>query len=376
MNPVDRSIALYVTEHGYGHLARCLEVARELRRLAPETKLHVRAPFPREQVEAALGFPPDSHAPVRLDVGLVQLDSLRADLPATVERLGEYYGAEGDRLVGEEARWLERSGIDAALIDIPPRAFDACRLAGVPAYGLTNFSWDWIWRDLAEEEPRLAPFAEKAAESYASCARLFRTVMHAGLDAFPTVEDVPLVARISRTDPEEVRSMLRLVDGRTVVVLSFGGAGVRGITPPPAALHERFLFIASEPLPDPGPPFVYINNETLQGKGLRYCDLVAAADIAMSKPGYSTVAECLANRTAMIYSDRSRFAEYPVIVRYIREKLPSERIDSGDLLAGRWGGALDRLVDRRPFRFPPERIDGAEVVARRLLEEVGGADPG
>ena len=363
-------IAFYISGHGYGHLTRALEVARSLRAITTDIGIHVRAPFLLGQVEDSLGFAPDTFQSTRLDIGLVQLDSLRADLPASADKLAYYYGSEGDRIIDEEAGWLTGASIDAALIDIPPRAFDACDRAGIPAFGLTNFSWDWIWRDLAEEEPRLAHFADLAEKSYAGCRLLFKTVMASGLDAFPVQTDVPLVARISRRDPEETRRLLGLENEKPVVLLSFGGEGLRNARPPDAELHRRYTFIATEPMPDPGPPFKYISDSLVRSLDLRYCDLIRMVDIAMSKPGYSTIAECVANRSALVFSDRSRFAEYPVIIDYIREVLPSEHIQMEELLAGKWSRPLNKLAAHSPFEFKRVRTDGADVVAKRLICEV------
>ncbi|MBD3166937.1 hypothetical protein GF324_10085 [bacterium] len=367
-----KRLAIYLTGHGYGHMTRTMEIAREVRSLRPEWELHVRTVHEELLIEQALGFAPTSYEPVQLDIGLVQKDSLRWDPEATVERLAYYFGYEGDQLVEREAQWLRDHNVDAALLDIPPRGFDACRLAKVPAYGITNFSWDWIWADLVEEEPRLERFSRCARVAYGSCRRLFEIQMAAGLDAFPVREQVPVVARISNREPDEVRDILGLDPNRIAVTLSYGGEGLNGALQIPARLHERFQFLVTQPMEDPGEPFTHVRNADLEAADLRYCDLVRATDIVMTKPGYSITAECAANRTAVVYSDRGRFAEYPFIVDFIETYLPSAFLAGDDLRAGRWEEALTGLADRMPFQFTDVRVDGARHVARRLAEEVEG----
>ncbi|MDP8206631.1 MAG: hypothetical protein P9L92_08225 [Candidatus Electryonea clarkiae] len=363
------NLAVYVTGHGYGHMTRTMEILRYLKIEYNEVRVHIRAPFPKEHIIEAAGFKPDSHVPIRLDIGLVQKDSLSIDIPRSVEKLEYFYGSDGDRLVQEEANWLRNNQIDIALIDIPPRAFEACALAGVPAFGSTNFSWDWIWSDLADDDPRFEPYAGKARAGYQTCKCLFRTVMCKGLDAFPVVQDVPLVSRISQHDPFETRDSLGIQHEKVVIILSYGGSGLEGLTLPPKAIHDRFLFVVTEPMKDPGEPFFYISDSYLRSLNLRYCDLVRMADIVMSKPGYSTVAECVGNKTAMVYSDRGRFAEYPVIANYIEEFLPSRLLESNHLRSGNWMDSLDSLTAERPFKFPETRTDGAKTVVRLLVEK-------
>lgn len=364
-------LAIYVTGHGFGHLTRTLEVAREVLKLAPETELHIRAPYPEEQIRANLGRAPESFEPVRLDLGLVQVDSLTQDYDSSLERLAWFYGPEGDKLVEAEAAWLERTGIDAALLDIPPRAFDACRLAGVPAYAMGNFSWDSIWRDLAAERPAFGRYADKAAEAYGYTSIFFEGGMRVDLSAFPRVESVPLIARISSMEPEEARRRLDLPEEQPIALLAYGGEGVRNITLPGGEWRNRFLWTATEQLPDLGSGTRQILDRTMRERDVCYCELVAASDLVMTKPGYSTVAECAANRTPLIITPRRGFLEARVIEEYVRETLPHAVLPPDKLASGEWDEALERITELMELPYPDIPSDGAQVIARRLLEEVG-----
>ena len=101
------------------------------------------------------------------------------------------------------------------------------------------------------------------------------------------------------------------------------------------------------------------------GNGLRYEDLVAACDVVATKPGYGIIAECIANQTAIMYTSRGRFAEYPVLVDQMPRYLRCRYLDHDDLFAGRWRGVLDRIM---ASPAPPERAatDGADAIARRI----------
>ncbi len=371
-------LAAYITGHGYGHLTRCTEVLRYLARLSPDTEIHVRAPYRRDTVVQMLGFEPASVTSVRLDIGIIQRDAIRADWDETLVRLEYYFGQKGAALVEEEAEWLEAAGIDAAYMDIPVRPFDACRLAGVPAFGIANFSWDYIWADLAEERSHFAVYARRAREAYRTCEKLFRTRMATDLSAFPVIEDVPLVARLSDVDPATVRKALGIDPLKPVVILSYGGEGLSGITFPPEELHKDFQFIITEPMADPGQPFRFISEAEQAELGLRFCDLVHMADVVMSKPGYSTVAECVGNLTAMVYSERKdRFAEYDAIVDYIQQQLPYAYLPSEALYAGQWRSALEAVLEaNETFAFGREPVNGAEVVAKKLLSGIESLQPG
>ncbi len=365
-------LAVYITGHGLGHLTRSMEVMRFIRSKAPKIELHIRAPYKKETVIGSLGFEPDSHTPVRMDIGMIQHDAISADMEATQQRLEYYFGQKGAGIVEEEADWLIDKEIDAAYLDIPPRPFDACRIADVPAFAMTNFSWDFIWSGLAEHWGGFSSFADRAREAYGSCRKLYRTKMNADLSAFPEVEDVPLVARLSDKDPAQVRKALGIDSKKPVVILSYGGVGMNGIKLPTSDLHRDFQFIVTEPMKNPGDPFLYISEAELCILGIRYCDLVHMADVVMSKPGYSTVSECVGNLTALVYTERlDHFAEYPIVVEYIKQQLPYAFLPSEDLYAGNWRSALVTAWEANDrFAFGEEAVNGAEVVAERLISEL------
>ncbi len=99
-------LAVYITGHGYGHLTRTLEICKSIRKFAPEVEIHLRAPYDPDFIKNSFGFLAETHACVRLDIGLIQKDSLNPDMGKTVQELSYHYGQEGNALVEIEAEWL------------------------------------------------------------------------------------------------------------------------------------------------------------------------------------------------------------------------------------------------------------------------------
>ncbi len=161
-----------------------------------------------------------------------------------------------------------------------------------------------------------------------------------------TVIDLPFIARRSMRDPADTRRRLGIASDRPVVLTSFGGYGA-DLPLDITSRSARFTLIP--PLRDPP-------------AGFEYEDLVAAADVVVSKPGYGIVSECIANATALLYTSRGRFAEYDVFVSEMPRVLRSRYISQDDLLAGRWADAIDALLAQPPAPEHP-RLDGAEVAS-------------
>jgi hypothetical protein len=293
----------------------------------------------------------------------VQRDALVIDLPGTVEACRAFAATWPERLEAE-TRWLRESGATVVVGDVPPLAFAAAAAAGVPSIAVTNFSWDWIYGHLALTEPALAEAADQARAAYATTRLLLRLPFAGDLSAFPRIEDVPLVARQPTLEPGDARRRLGLGAG-PAVLLSFGGIGLR---PPSAEVLARsadFDFLV-EGVEGEAANVQSVEEARLTALGLGYEDVVAAADVVVTKPGYGIVTDAIAGRTRIVYTERGDFPEYPVMVAEMGRYVPSVHLGNDDVRAGRYADAI-RAVLAMPFPpLPP--LDGASVGARRILK--------
>src|SRR4029077_6112677 len=102
-----------------------------------------------------------------------------------------------------------------------------------------------------------------------------------------------LISPRSRSDRADTRHRLGVTDNRPLVLTSFGAYG--------AAIPRDLVTKSTS--------FTAVSFERHPPHGLAYQDVVAAADVVISKPGYGIVSECIANNTALVYTSRGRFAE-------------------------------------------------------------------
>jgi hypothetical protein len=370
-----RPIVYYISGHGFGHASRSIEVVNALLALAPDRPVHVRTAAPRWLFDLTVRGP-ITFDPLDTDPGVVQRDSLSLDAGETVRRANDYV-RDLPTLAAAEAAHLR--AVDAAFVvaDIPPLALEAARLAGVPSMALGNFTWDWIFRDYPGGEAA----ADALGEVYRRGGRAFRLPLAGGFETIPEVTDLPFIARRARHAPAETRARLGLPEGRLALV-SFGGYGVNGIDLDALSRTAGWTLIISASVPF-GPDRVPLAEAATRGAlhpldepamyamGLRYEDVVAAVDVVVTKPGYGIISECLANDTALLYTDRGHFIEYDVLVREMPRVVRDAYMPQAALLTGHWQQALDALI---AAPAPPERppVDGATVAARWILGQLDG----
>lgn len=375
------SIFFYVSGHGFGHAARQIEVINALGSTVlpqgPDLDLVVRTSAARWLFDRTVRVP-FTFLEGPCDTGVVQIDSLRLDEEATIRRAAQFH-RRLPALVAQEAALLRSHDARLVIADAPPLACAAAAAAGIPSIVLANFTWDWIYEGYPaalESETELLPAIR---EAYGHAEAAWRLPLHGGFatfDSAQSVTDVPFVSRHAMHGLDDVRRRLHLPAGRALALSSFGGYGVENFDPARLdCLGEYGVVVTGREAPEALPAGVsFVDERELDAAGFRYEDLVAAVDVVVTKPGFGIIAECLANRTAMLYTSRGTFREYDVMVAQMPRFLRCEFIDQGSLLGGRWRAALDRLMQQPA---PPERpaTNGADVVAAMIAARVGACGP-
>jgi L-arabinokinase len=171
---------------------------------------------------------------------------------------------------------------------------------------------------------------------------------------------------------------LKVPADKPIVLVSFGGFGLPGLDTEALAKFKKYTVLTAVNVPlsrakkdalavERKGAFVSVNEEAMYDVGIRYEDLVGAAEVVVTKPGYGIVSECIANDSAILYTSRGHFPEYDVLVEEMPKHLRSAFISQDDLFAGKWENYLDKLRAQPKPKKKPE-TNGADVAAEILLK--------
>jgi L-arabinokinase len=328
-------IIFYVSGHGFGHATRVNAIIEALFAAASGIEIAVRTRAPR------LLFHPDVHYfAANVDAQVVEsADALTVDMEATARRASAFLG-DADAIVMAEAAWVHASGAWLVVTDIAPLAGEVAAMAGVPCVATSNFLWTWILERSADSAT-----LDRMRRGYSLCTEALRLPFSHpdGWEMFPRVIDVPLVAPRSSRPREEIRRELG-VNGSTLVLIG----GRARLAPEHRIGGDReYAFVAPDSLPD-------------------FHDLVRAADIVVSKIGYSITAECIAEGVRLLYPPREGFREEAILRREAPQFIPTLAIPKEDWAGGKWGPYLRELASA-PAPAGRLRPSGARVVANHLL---------
>jgi hypothetical protein len=353
------TIAYYISAHGYGHGVRSCDIIRALLRLRPGLRLIIVSDLPRAFLENRLAPGAFEYRQASFDVGMVQLDSIRVDIPATLERVWKLCGNR-DALKRCETEFLLSHNVHLVAADIPSIPLEAAAQVGIPGIAVGNFSWDWIYSDYQGEDARWRAVCRAFAEGYAQSRLLLRLPFHAEMDVFPNIEDVPLLATPGGVRRDEIAELTGALPGVPWILLSFttldwDEAALQSVER--LAGHEFFTVL---PL-----AWERRNIHPIDRAAVRFSDVLASCDAVISKPGFGILSDCAVNRKPLIYAERAGFAEYPILEAAIRRCLRHVHIPSARLYRGDLRGALDKI---RGAPEPPETLaSGGDLIAAERM---------
>jgi hypothetical protein len=358
------AIAYYITSHGYGHGVRSCCIIRAVNELHPGLAVQVVSMLPVGFLHNQIGSTRNDVRAMSFDVGMVQLDSIRVDLDATLVQAERIYGNRRI-LVEQEAAYLADSGIALVVADIPGIPLEAAARAGIPAVGVGNFGWDWIYSEFLPGNPRWAPIVEMFCEQYSLADLLLRLPFCEDMKAFARIEDIPLVARPGRARRDEIASLTGCSPEKKWILLSFTTLDWGNEALTQVEQIENYEFLTVLPL-----EWKRKNIYALRREQVTFADVVASVDAVVSKPGFGILSDCIVNRKPLIYADRSEFLEYPILEAAIRKYLKYVHIPVGQLYAGNLRDSLDRIWSS-PEPVAKLQLGGDLVAANRIAGLVG-----
>jgi predicted glycosyltransferase len=345
-----------VTGHGFGHAVRASSVAAAIQEICPEILLVLVTTAPRWLLETYI--PGEFiHRPRALDVGVIQSDSLTMDQEATLEKLQQVQ-KNANAIIAGEVNFIKTNRVGLILADIPPLAAKIAITAQIPCWMMSNFGWDFIYRDWGGEFVKIADWV---GECYAICDRLFRLPLNEPMSAFSNITDVGLTGGTPRYSSEQLRSMFNIkTPVERTILLTFGGLNLQEIPYHILSEFPDWQFITFD---DHAP--ILPNLLKISGKDYRPVEFMPLCGRVVSKPGYSTFAEALRLSIPIVSLTREGFAESPLLLSGIQNYAHHQILNPEEFFQGKWE-FLHELA-KPPQQADLLALDGTEVIAQMIV---------
>lgn len=356
-------LAFYITAHGYGHASRSCDVLRALREQSPETPIHVIADLPEDFFTTRLPPGPWRFRRARFDVGMVQLDSIRVDVRATLKECRALL-ERAPQLLAAEERFISENKIGAVVCDIPAIPLRAARACGVPAIAIGNFAWDWIYEEFLATDAAWQPVVDHFRRGYSESDLLLRYPFAEPMTAFPNHAEIGVPARAGVNRRAELAHLCGADPAKRWVLLSFTTLDLGPVALERIRSLREWEFFTVAPLQWAGPNFHCVDRSRIS-----YSDVLASCDAVLTKPGFGVLSECAVNDKPMIYVERTEFREYPILESAVKRYFRNVHLPAEDLYRGNLRSALESIESAvRPGERVPS--GGDQQAARHILRRV------
>jgi hypothetical protein len=351
-------LCYYITGHGFGHAIRATQV---LKALPPDLPLILKTTAPERLFREELPGRAFEYVSAEYDCGCLQSDSVTVLRRETLTRYGEIARRNAAHLPDEIA-FLRQHGIRCVASDVPSFPLYAAREGGIPGVAIANFTWHDIYAEYVETPEDDALLAQMASE-YAAATLACITPLSVPTvgDVFPHVMRVPLVARRGKPQREALMAALDIPANKHLALLYLGNWGL-DIHWKTLEQWTEWIFLVDQPLETS-----IANVRAFDARRWHYADAAASVDTVISKAGYGTLTECIANSVPLIYLPRYGFAEHEALVLGMKEWGGGIEISEVAFFAGEWGDALQSALSARlnPNAYA---TNGAEIIANILVE--------
>jgi len=350
-----------ISSHGFGHAAQMLPVLNALGRTVPGSKAILRTTIPPWFFKGRLSMAWDV-SPAEQDIGCVQRGPLTIDVDATWAAHKAFH-ADWERRVVRESEAIRSTSPDLVVSNISHLALEAAALAGVPAVGLCSLSWDGVLEALLDSGGSTrglqAAVIQRIRQSYGVADLMIRATPGIPLSAFRKVIDVGPIAQPLAPDPERVRKAIGAGAQEQLVLVSLGGIALEAFPYERLEGLRSYRFIVSGPV-----PAGFRRVHAAASIPVPFATLLASADVLVTKPGYSTVVEAVAQCKPVVYVRRYNFVDEDCLVSYLHRYGRGVELPAADFTSGRWDDALRAVSGTpQPSETAPPPTGAAEAAA-------------
>ncbi len=346
------NIAVYISGHGFGHLAQMAPVLNRIHHIAPDFRFLIRCSLPKTEIQSRLKFNFELET-TPVDVGVIQKSAIEEDQQASIKQMHVWVD-QMDKQIEQEIKWLSHFNASLVISDISPLAFPTAKALDIPGIGLATLDWHTIYSYWLDADDLII---KKLAKAYSQCDLLLTPPMAMHMPVFPNRQDIGLIATQAAAIINPVAT-----DQRKKALVLFGGCGNPPYDLQALANMPDWLFLIPD-APSHSPENVqsiHFNAE------LRPIDLMQHIDVVLCKPGYGVLSECWSTSTPIAWVERPDFPEFPMLKEWLDQSFPACGMGRSDFQHGHWQAALD-AANTDPCCFPEIEADGAIEAADIII---------
>ncbi len=353
------TIAIYTSNHGFGHSTRMAALASEFIRFGIRVQIRSNRP---QHLFRDLDPKFTDISVTTCDFGVKHGPNLTTDKAATRSALLNLMSGRLE-LLDAEISWLREAAIDLVIADIPWLAVEAASYAGIPVFAISNFDWFYIYSSIFEADQELKPVLNAIYGIYQRVDLAYKLPFSGrdGMLAFPNATKLGLLARKNESYTD-IRSLHGIPATEPILLTMYGGEGSLELDLETicGVFKGRVFSTNSE---------IKSDRHICLAPDADFLDYIKAADIILTKPGYSSLAEAVQFGKTIVYRERLNYPEERLLIQGLKAypykyALPQKRLSRTG-----WTTLFKNIARQDKARIPGAFTNSNTEVAARIIAD-------
>ncbi|MCB5185252.1 hypothetical protein LG201_08550 [Methylobacillus gramineus] len=360
-----RHLLVYISGHGYGHVAQIAPVLNQLRLLSPTIRLTICSAVPEAFLRSriAVSFSYIRHV---ADFGMLMQSALEVDTHASVQAYLDFH-ADWEAKIVQEVAWIKALEPDAILSNVAYLPLAAASQLGLPAFAMCSLNWADVLQHYAGDRPDIQGVLQQIRAAYAGSQYFLRTTPSMPMPWLTQSHECGPVADLASNQRSRLLAQLGKPSQsqQRLVLVSMGGIST-DIHPEhfPVLEHVQWLL-----------PQHWLNGiqradfHATESLGESFSDILASCDLVLTKPGYGTFVEAACHGIPVLYVERDGWPEQDCLITWLQEYGVCRRLVPQAWISGEFSAeVLALLALPKPS---PVQASGNREAARFLIASIG-----
>jgi len=324
-------LLVFISAHGFGHIAQTAPVLNALRKLVPCLALTIRSSAPLTHLRSRIHGNFDV-LPVPGDIGMLMSSALDVCIAESAAAYRDLHSA-WDARVEEEASLLREVAPDFLLSNVGYLPLAGAQRAGIPCAAMCSLNWADIYSHYCHD----AKITAQIRSVYAGAQAFLRLTPGMAMDDLPNRILVDSVAAIGCNRRDEINHRLGLGHTEKLVLVSLGGIASRlPIETWPRQPGVRWLVQADWRAEHP-------DTVALESLKMEFSDILASCDALICKPGYGSFVEAACSGVPVLYAVRPDWPESPALIAWLKENGLCSEVSRQALESGNFTDELQAI---------------------------------
>ncbi len=354
-------LLVYISGHGFGHLAQVAPVLNSLFLQLPDLRLTICSKVSSSVLQSRIQgvFTQIDEA---ADFGMVMASALDV-LPEPSMAAYREFHLDWSSRVAHEAERIMRLAPDFVLTNVAYLPLSAAQQAGISCAAMCSLNWADIFAAYCAAMPGAAEILQQIRQAYAAADNFIRITPAMPMQDLANVCSVDPIARIGQNRRTQINARLGLNASDKLILVSMGGIAMRlPIERWARVANVRWIVQADWGISHP-------DVVTLESLEMDFIDVLASSDMLLCKPGYGSFAEAACNGIPVLYVTREDWPEEPYLITWLEAQGLCRKVTRAQSDTGLFHEALQNLLSLpKPLPVKPSGIAQAtDYLIQRLL---------